>query len=604
MSSADSTAQVQFPTLTRLNAALSPDVDASLIAEEWLSAFSSAIKRQNSAIVTDFFTEDGFWRDVLALTSDFRTIHGAQGLKALFEARLSIVNPDNFVLSKDPQRAPSLQTPIPDLAWIQFCFTFATKVGKCSGIGRLVPTSTGDWKAYTMFSCLDALKDYPEKAGCIRDLSAHRELWSERRDHERNFVEKDPAVLICGAGHTGLEIAARLKALGVQSLVIDKNKRVGDNWRLRYETLKTHDTVWYNQTPYMNFPSTWPMFSPCIKLGNFLESYAELLELNVWTSALLQKADYDDSTKIWQVTVKHGDQERKLSVRHLIFAVGFGGGQPKMPVIPNQSSFKGGVMHSSEFKSAKSYKGKKVLVVGACNSGHDIAQTLYENGADVTMYQRSSTCVITSKAIVKMLEGLYNELFPTDLADRLNASLPNAFLHRLNQIIGPHTAKTIDRPIIDGLAKTNFKTNFGPNDHGLFALFHGRGGGYYFDTGCSQLIIDGHVKVKNGSQIQAFTEQGIKFEDGSQIDADAVVFATGFGDVRNSITPICGSKIREKLHTIWGLNEEGELNSVWRSSGQEGLWFALGNLAMSRFYSSALAMQIKMIEEKIFPPVY
>ncbi|THV06487.1 FAD/NAD(P)-binding domain-containing protein [Dendrothele bispora CBS 962.96] len=603
MSSVKST-PTPLPTLSRLNATLPPDVDASSVARKWLAAFSTAIEHQDTTHATGLFTEDGFWRDVLALTSDFRTIDGSQNIKALLDARLSPINPHNFEISEDRFRAPVVQKPVPDLVFLLFCFTFDTKVGKCSGIGRLVPTSTGDWKAYTMFTCLETLKDYPEKAGPNRASSLDPELWSKRRERESNFIDNDPTVLIIGAGHTGLELAIRLKTLGVSALIIDKNKRVGDNWRNRYETLKTHDTVWYNQTPYLSFPSTWPMYSPCVKLGNFLESYADLLELNVWTSTPIERAEWIESTKSWNVLVNREGRSRKLNVRHLVFATGFGAGRPNMPMIPNRDLFKGEVMHSCEFKSAKGYKGKKAIVVGACNSGHDLAQTLYEEGADVTMYQRSSTCVVSAKATAQILEPNFNEFTPTDLGDRLNASLPMPAVHGLLQMGAAYTAQTVDKPMMDGLAKTNFKTNLGPDNAGLFPLFLGRGGGYYLDTGASQLIIDGHIKVKHGSGIKDFTEHELQFEDGTKLPADIVVLATGYGDPRDIVSPICGPEVRAKLYPVWGLNEEQELNSVWRESGQEGLWFALGNLALSRFYSSALALRLKMLEENIMAPVY
>jgi len=152
-----------LPTLSRLNATIPPDVDALSVARVWLSAFAVAIERQDTISATGLFTEDGFWRDVLALTSDFRTINGSQKIKSLLDGRLKVINPHNFEISEDAFRAPVLQKPIPDLAVLQFCFTFDTKVGRCSGVGRLVPTSAGDWKAYTVFTCLDGLKDHPER---------------------------------------------------------------------------------------------------------------------------------------------------------------------------------------------------------------------------------------------------------------------------------------------------------------------------------------------------------------------------------------------------------------------------------------------------------
>ncbi|OJA09271.1 hypothetical protein AZE42_02000, partial [Rhizopogon vesiculosus] len=134
-------------------------------------------------------------------------------------------------------------------------------------------------------------------------------------------------------------------------------------------------------------------------------------------------------------------------------------------------------MHSSQFTSAANYIGKKAVVVGACNSGHDIAQDFFNHDFDITMYQRSSTFVITAQTAAKMLGDLYREGFPVELADTYNTSLPNAVLRRLSQRTVPVFAQTNDKDTLDGLAKVGFKTNLSPHGAGIFPLFFDRGGG-------------------------------------------------------------------------------------------------------------------------------
>ncbi len=96
------------------------------------------------------------------------------------------------------------------------------------------------------------------------------------------------------------------------------------------------------------------------------------------------------------------------------------------------------------------------------------------------------------------------------------------------------------------------------------------------DVGASQMIIDGKIKLKSGSPIKNFTETGLEAEDGSNLPADVVLFATGYGDARNPIREIVGEELGKKLKPIWGLDEEGELRSVWRDSGLPNLWVMMG----------------------------
>ena len=123
--------------------------------------------------------------------------------------------------------------------------------------------------------------------------------------------------------------------LGVDSLIIDKNESVGDNWRLRYRQLVLHDPVWYDHMPYMEFPATWPIFTPKDKLAEFFECYVKILELNVWTSTTITNCEWDEKNAKWTVTLsrqqKDGTtEERVFHPRHIIQATGHSG-KMKMP---------------------------------------------------------------------------------------------------------------------------------------------------------------------------------------------------------------------------------------------------------------------------------
>lgn len=410
-----------------------------------------------------------------------------------------------------------------------------------------------------------------------------------------------------GAGQGGLTAAARLKMLGVSSLMIDTNDRVGDNWRKRYHQLVLHDPVWYDHMPYVPFPPHWPIFTPKDKLADFFESYVNILDLNVWTSTALKSTAWDDTKQQWTVTVERRMADGTLNQRvfyphHIIQATGHSG-KMNFPRIQGMESFAGRrLCHSSEFPGADiNAPVKKAIVVGCCNSGHDIAQDFYEKGYDVTIIQRSTTCVVSSDSITEIgLKGLYDEDGPpVEDADLFLWGIPTA-LFKAQQVKLTQLQNESDRKILDGLKAVGFQTDNGPNNAGLLMKYFQRGGGYYIDVGASQLIIDGKIKVKHGQEITRVLPNGLEFSDGDRIDADEIVFATGYQNMRTQTRLMFGDEVGDRVGDVWGLNEEGEFRTMWQRSGHPGLWFMGGNLALSRYYSRILALQIKGKEEKLW----
>lgn len=410
-----------------------------------------------------------------------------------------------------------------------------------------------------------------------------------------------------GAGQGGLTAAARLKMLGVDSLIIDKNESVGDNWRLRYRQLVLHDPVWYDHMPYMEFPPNWPIFTPKDKLAEFFECYVKMLELNVWTSTAITQCEWDEKNANWIVNVsrqqKDGTTEvRTFRPRHIIQATGHSG-KMKMPHVPGMENFQGELLcHSSQFPGAqRNGHGKRAIVVGSCNSAHDIAQDYQEKGYHITMVQRSTTCIISSAAIRKIgLRGLYEEDGPPVAdADLLLHGTPTPVMKALQIHITAQEAEH-DKELLEGLAKAGFKVDRGPNGAGLFVKYFQRGGGYYIDVGASQMIVDGKIKVKQGQEIAEVLPRGLKFADGSELEADEIIFATGYDNMRSETRTILGDKVADKVSDVWGYNNEGEIRTMWQDSGHPGFYFHGGNLATARYYSKVLALQIKALEEGIY----
>jgi hypothetical protein len=392
--------------------------------------------------------------------------------------------------------------------------------------------------------------------------------------------------------------------LNVETLVIDKNARVGDSWRQRYHQLVLHDPVWYDHMPYLNFPSHWPVFTPKDKIANFFEAYVNLLELNVWTGTTMVSSVWDEDKKQWTIALERQKSDGTREMRtmrpcHVIQATGHSG-KKNMTVIKGMDSFEGDrLCHSSEFPGANSEsKGKRAVVIGSCNSGHDIAQDYYAKGYDITMVQRSSTCVMSSESITDIgLAGLYSEDGPpVDDADLWLMSLPTE-LFKSQQIGITKKQNARDVATLRGLERAGFKIDMGPGNAGLLFKYFQRGGGYYIDVGASQLIIDGEIKIKQGQEIVEVLPRGLLFADGSKLEADEIVFATGYQNMRTEARRIFGDAVADRIGDVWGFDTEGEMRTIWRRSGHPGFWVMGGNLALCRYFSRVLALQIKAQEE-------
>lgn len=585
------------------------DVDGS--ANELIDKFNAALAKQDTSAIADLFLDNSYWRDHLGLSWDYHTLKGKQGIQEFLDAHGKSLKKITINRST-PFRAPHFGSlaAAGNTKGIEFFIDFETERGSGQGVCRMMLDTSGAWKIFSLSTCLQQLKDLEEATYRKRPMGtshgADRDAgnWLDRRGVESEFRGgKEPAVIIVGAGQAGLTVAARLKVLGIEALLVDKNPRIGDNWRNRYKSLVLHDPVQYDHMPLLAFPAFWPTFTPKDKLAGWFEFYAASLELNVWTNSTLKSSSWDDKRGEWTVTIDRTKsdgtkEERVFHPRHIIQATGHSG-KMNMPKIKGMDDFRGSrLCHSSQFPGPDPQgAGKKAIVVGSCNSGHDIAQAFYEAGYDVTMIQRSSTCLVSSEAITGIgLKGLYDEDGPpVDDADLWLHGMPVAALKQLQinitSLQNRHDAKTML-----GLEKAGFKLDTGPDAGGLFMKYFQRGGGYYIDVGASQLIIDGKIKIKQGQEIEEVTHDGLKFADGTTLQADEIVFATGYQNMRTEARNIFGDELANRIGDAWGFDEEGEMRTIWRPSGHPGFWFMGGNLALCRYYSRLLALQIKAKE--------
>ena len=227
-----------LPTFDKLGVQPPTDVDAEKIGRAWTEQFAQFVSSKDIQGILSTIQPDGWWRDLFALTWDLRTFQGPEKITRFLEDRLDLQGLDNVQFNQ-----AQFQQPFPDMAWIVVQFDFETKIAKGRGLARLVPNKDGHWKAIVVCTNLEDLKGYHEAIGPHRNPLPNHGKWADLRRRETAFEGKDPEVLIIGGGQSGLDVAARLKNLGVSNLIIEKQPRVGNQWRTRYEALCLHDPV-------------------------------------------------------------------------------------------------------------------------------------------------------------------------------------------------------------------------------------------------------------------------------------------------------------------------------------------------------------------------
>jgi cation diffusion facilitator CzcD-associated flavoprotein CzcO len=576
-------------------------ITAPEAAQAWLESLDAAFGAQDAAGAAALFLPDGLWRDILAFTWNIQSMSGREAIEATLRETLARTKPHHFHIPES--RTPPRWVSRAGTDCIETLFAFDTSVGTCAAVARLVPDpdAPGQLKAWTLSTNLQEIRGHEEEfkrrdahdPHGTRDFGA--ENWLDRLNRARAYEGRDPAVLVVGGGQAGLAIAARLGQLGVDTLIVDRRPRVGDNWRTRYHSLTLHNETHVNHLPYLPFPPTFPVYIPKDKLASWFEAYVESLELNYWPGTALVAGRYDEQSRQWSVTLERDDgSTRQMRPRHLIFATGVSS-IPSTPDLPGLKDFAGEVVHSGDFANATRWKGRKALVLGSGTSGHDVAQELQAHGADVTLIQRSKTYVVSLKE-AQSVYAMYSEGIPFDDCDLLATSMPYPVLRRAYQL---STAKSsmVDRKLIRALEQRGFKTWLGEDETGFQMMYLRRGGGYYFNVGCSDLIISGEVGLMHFADIDRFVAGGAKLKDGSTKPAELLVLATGYKNQQETVRHYLGDAIADKIGPVWGFDEGGELNNMWRRTAQPGLWFTAGSLAQCRIFSRYLALQIKAQEE-------
>ncbi|MBT2336625.1 NAD(P)/FAD-dependent oxidoreductase [Variovorax paradoxus] len=562
------------------------------IVQDWLSRFDRGLQEQSAQAISDLLADECHWRDMLAFTWDITPREGKVAIVHELLQRQNHAKAGSFTIAKDstpPRRVKRIGVDV-----IEAIFSFETATGRGKGVVRLL---IGEPKAWILMTALRELKGYEEKIFQNRPDGANwREFggmnWSDRRAKEQAFEDRDPVVLIVGAGQSGLSMAARLRVLGVDALCVDKHERVGDSWRKRYHSLALHNQVNLNQMAYLPFPATWPKYLSKDMVANWLEHYAWALECNVWMGTGLVEARYQENEGHWVAKVRRGDgTERVMKPRHIVFANGIVGA-PKIPRLPGLEEFKGKVLHTHDYKTGADWKGRNALVLGTGTSGHDIAQDLYGHGAHVKVIQRGATAIASVNAVGAAYTSYYKENLPTDDCDLLAQSATYPIAVRNAQAV-TKVQNEMDKELLDGLRARGFKVDPGEDGTGYLMKIRRTHAGYYFNCGCSDLIVDGKVGLLQYDQIERFVADGALMKDGRVEKADLLVAATGYQPQQEVVRELLGDEIANNVGQIWGLDDVGELRNMYKPTPQKGLWFLGSGLSQARMYTLYVALQIK-----------
>lgn len=579
-------------------------------ARLWLDALDEALTARNADAAAQLFEKEGFWRDFLAFTWNLKTLEGRDRIHQMLAQTLPHVRPSGWEVEGEPTEADGVTE-----CWVRF----ETSAGSGWGYLRL-----RDGKAWTLLTTLQDLRGFEEQKGprrargVVHEITRERTTWLERRRAREEALGRteQPYCLVVGGGQGGIGLAARLQRLGVPTIVVDKQEKAGDAWRNRYKSLHLHDPVWYDHMPYLPFPDDWPVFPAKDKVADWLMHYADIMELNYWARTECRSAEWDERSGTWTVVVDRDGEEVVLHPTQLVFALGVSG-YPRIPDFPGADVFRGAQHHSSAHAGGDDWEGKRAVVIGSNNSAHDICADLWEHGAEVTMVQRSSTHISRSESLMDLvLKPLYSEEaleagITTEKADMLFASWPYRVLPDIHRPAFEAMARR-DEDFYAALESAGFDLDFGEDGSGLFLKYLRRGSGYYIDVGASQLIIDGRVRLATG-QVDRFTDDAVVLEDGTELPADLVVYATGYGSMNEWLADLISPEVADRVGKCWGYGSnttrdpgpwEGELRNMWKPTNVENLWIHGGNLHQSRHYSKYLALQLKARMEGLPTPVF
>ena len=565
--------------------------------EAWTGAFGAAMARNDGRALSGLFADDAHWRNLFGLSWHFATFSGNDALIRELLRSAKGARAENFRI--DSARLVPRRSVMAGREVIEAIFAFDTTNGPGYGAMRLLPATNGLATAWTISTSLDFDQACHARAQHTAPASQTRNFagpdWLEQRRASASYDEHDPDVLIVGGGHTGISAAIELKRIGLSALIVDREARIGDNWRLRYRGLKLHNKTPVNHLRYLPFPLTFPDYIPKDQIANWLEHYVDIFDIGFWTHTSFEGASYDDRPERWTARVTREGVLRTLRPKHIVLATSVSG-TPNLPHIDGIDRFNGEVLHSSRFRAGRQWAGRSVIVFGTGTSAHDICQELHANDAIVTMVQRSPTMVVNVEPAQIYDKTYLGDGPPIETRDILNSGVPFPVMRIAHRQITDEV-KRLDAPLLSRLEQAGFRLEFGEDGTGWPLKFRSRGGGYYFNVGCSELIADGKIRLIQAADITGFEADGLRLKDGSALQAELFVLATGYKGIDNLLAKLFGDDVAERVGRVWGFDEAtGELRNMWTRTPQPGLWFTAGAFSQARIYSRYIALQIDAIE--------
>jgi len=565
--------------------------------ERWIEAFGAALAGRSAGELSALFVADSHWRNLFGISWHFATFSGNATVVTELLARVAEVRAGNFGI--DHGALAPRHAVVGGRDVIEAIFAFDTVNGAGYGAIRLLRQPDGLAKAWTISTSLDFDSICEARAGGSPAQSTTRDFagpdWLEARQAESAYDDRDPDVLIVGGGHAGISVAVEAKRIGLTSLVIDREERIGDNWRLRYRGLKLHNKTPVNHLRYLPFPKTFPDYIPKDRIANWLESYVDIMEVDFWTRTAFEGATYDDASQRWTARLTREGAGRTLRPKHIVLATSVSG-TPAIPEIAGIDNFEGEVLHSSRFKAGRQWAGRGVIVFGTGTSAHDICQELQGAGAEITMVQRSPTMVVNVEPAQLYDKTYLGDGPPIASRDILNSGVPLPVMKLAHKLVTDEV-KRLDAPLLSRLEAAGFRLEYGEDGTGWPLKFRTRGGGYYFNVGASELIADGRIRLVQAADIEAYVADGVRLRDGTTRKAELFVLATGYKGPDHLLTQLFGAAVADRVGRVWGFDEAtAELRNMWTRTRQPGLWFTGGAFSQARIYSRYIALQIDAIE--------
>ena len=570
------------------------------IAERWVQAFDAALRARADTALAECFAADSHWRNLFGISWHFATFSGGEAVVRELLARAPGCGARDFAIDAAllaPRRAVVAGREV-----IEAVIRFDTDNGPGVGAVRLLVAPGGGAQAWTLSTSLDFDRICTARAGARVSISHVRDFaeadWLEQRRVRSAYRDRDPDVLVVGGGHAGISAAVEIQRLGLSALIVDREERIGDNWRLRYRGLKLHNKTPVNHLRYLPFPVTFPEYIPKDRIANWLESYADIMDVDFWTRTSFEGASYDEASARWTARLVREGAERVLHPRHIVLATSVSG-TANIPVIDGIDNFKGQVAHSSQFKAGREWASRSVVVFGTGTSAHDICQELQAAGARATMVQRSPTMVVNVEPAQIYDRTYLGDGPPIEVRDIVNSGVPLPVMKMAHKLITAEV-RALDAGLHARLEKAGFRLEFGEDGTGWPLKFRSRGGGYYFNVGCSELIADGKVGLIQFADIAGFAADGLRLKDGSALPADLLVLATGYKGLDHLLEKLFGREIAARVGRVWGFDDATqELRNMWTRTPQPGLWFTGGAFSQARIYSRYIALQIGAIERGV-----